>query len=90
MLVGEAGFSAGSQAMEPGVPLPSPVVMSSAADRRLCVGMATHDDFDGVWFTVQVIGMTRRTCSRTSPSWWSTIIRKARPDGYAGAGRVAA
>jgi hypothetical protein len=25
--------------------------------RRLCVGMATYDDFDGVWFTIQTIGM---------------------------------
>jgi hypothetical protein len=25
--------------------------------RRLCVGMATYDDFDGVWFTIQAIGM---------------------------------
>ena len=25
--------------------------------RRLCVGMATYDDFDGVWFTIQSIGM---------------------------------
>ena len=24
---------------------------------RLCVGMATFDDFDGVWFTVQAIAM---------------------------------
>jgi len=25
--------------------------------RRLCVGMATYDDFDGVWFTIQAMGM---------------------------------
>ena len=25
--------------------------------RRLCVGMSTYDDFDGVWFTIQAIGM---------------------------------
>jgi hypothetical protein len=25
--------------------------------RRLCVGMATYDDFDGVWFTIQAIRM---------------------------------
>lgn len=24
---------------------------------RLCVGMATYDDFDGAWFTIQAIGM---------------------------------
>lgn len=30
---------------------------SGSGHRRLCVGMATYDDFDGVWFTVQAIGM---------------------------------
>jgi hypothetical protein len=27
--------------------------------RRLCVGMATFDDFDGVWFTIQAIRLFR-------------------------------
>jgi hypothetical protein len=27
------------------------------APRRMCVGMATYDDFDGVWFTIQAIRM---------------------------------
>ena len=30
---------------------------SASGHRRLCVGMATYDDFDGVWFTIQAIGM---------------------------------
>jgi len=29
----------------------------SGAAPRLCVGMSTYDDFDGVWFTVQAIRM---------------------------------
>ncbi len=33
------------------IPTPTPPV----GHRRLCVGMATFDDFDGVWFTVQAI-----------------------------------
>lgn len=28
--------------------------------RRICVGMATYDDFDGVWFTIQAIRMYQR------------------------------
>jgi hypothetical protein len=28
-----------------------------AARRSLCVGMATHGDFDGVWFTIQALRM---------------------------------
>jgi hypothetical protein len=28
--------------------------------QRLCVGMATYDDFDGVWFTIQAIRMYHR------------------------------
>jgi hypothetical protein len=39
---------------------PDRVFLASAGDagyRRLCVGMATYDDFDGVWFTIQAIGM---------------------------------
>jgi hypothetical protein len=32
-------------------------VASPGAAPRLCVGMSTYDDFDGVWFTVQAIRM---------------------------------
>ena len=34
-----------------------PVLTSSAARPSLCVGMATHGDFDGVWFTIQALRM---------------------------------
>src|SRR6187397_3501200 len=36
-----------------------PVAMTrpEPGPRRLCVGMATFDDFDGVWFTIQAIRM---------------------------------
>jgi hypothetical protein len=34
-----------------------PASAGDAGYRRLCVGMATYDDFDGVWFTIQAIGM---------------------------------
>src|SRR5215213_2872195 len=33
---------------------------SPAARRSLCVGMATHSDFDGVWFTIQALRMYHR------------------------------
>jgi hypothetical protein len=36
-----------------GRPLPEPTPLRG--HRRLCVGMATYDDFDGVWFTIQAI-----------------------------------
>jgi hypothetical protein len=39
-------------------PHPAAAAASPApAPARLCVGMATYDDFDGVWFTVQAIRM---------------------------------
>jgi hypothetical protein len=50
-------FPPGGHAAGWGLLLHSWAVMSSAERRRLCVGMATYDDFDGVWFTVQAIGM---------------------------------
>ena len=34
---------------------PIPAATPPVGHRRLCVGMATFDDFDGVWFTVQAI-----------------------------------
>jgi hypothetical protein len=37
--------------------------------QRLCVGMATYDDFDGVWFTIQAIRMYHREVLPTCPSW---------------------
>ena len=55
--VREAHSSPGEQAAAPGVPRPASDVTPSVGYRRLCVGMATYDDFDGVWFTVQAIGM---------------------------------
>jgi len=34
---------------------PVPEMTPQCEQRRLCVGMATFDDFDGVWFTIQAI-----------------------------------
>jgi hypothetical protein len=34
---------------------PIPEMTPRCEHRRLCVGMATFDDFDGVWFTIQAI-----------------------------------
>jgi hypothetical protein len=34
---------------------PIPEMTPRGEHRRLCVGMATFDDFDGVWFTIQSI-----------------------------------
>jgi hypothetical protein len=34
---------------------PVPEMTPRGEHRRLCVGMATFDDFDGVWFTIQAI-----------------------------------
>jgi hypothetical protein len=34
---------------------PIPEMTPRGEHRRLCVGMATFDDFDGVWFTIQAI-----------------------------------
>jgi hypothetical protein len=34
---------------------PVPETTALQGHRRLCVGMATFDDFDGVWFTIQAI-----------------------------------
>ena len=47
----------GDQAERPDVSLPGAVVPPGADHRRLCVGMATYDDFDGAWFTIQAISM---------------------------------
>jgi hypothetical protein len=35
----------------------APVTTPAPARRGICVGMATYDDFDGVWFTIQAIRM---------------------------------
>ena len=42
-----------AEADEAARPIPDPT--PPVGHRRLCVGMATFDDFDGVWFTVQAI-----------------------------------
>ena len=42
-----------AQAQEATRPIPD--ATPPVGHRRLCVGMATFDDFDGVWFTVQAI-----------------------------------
>lgn len=34
---------------------PMPEMTTRCEPRRLCIGMATFDDFDGVWFTIQAI-----------------------------------
>jgi hypothetical protein len=36
---------------------PIPEMTPQGEHRRLCVGMSTFDDFDGVWFTIQAIRM---------------------------------
>ncbi|MGO9959100.1 MAG: glycosyltransferase [Solirubrobacteraceae bacterium] len=36
---------------------PIPEATPPREHRRLCVGMATFDDFDGVWFTIQALRM---------------------------------
>jgi hypothetical protein len=36
---------------------PVPLTRPEPGQRRLCIGMATFDDFDGVWFTIQAIRM---------------------------------
>ncbi len=36
---------------------PIPEMTPPSDRRRMCVGMATFDDFDGVWFTIQAIRM---------------------------------
>src|SRR5579872_3492522 len=36
---------------------PIPPATPQLSHRRLCVGMSTYDDFDGVWFTIQAIRM---------------------------------
>jgi hypothetical protein len=46
----------GREAGESDVPLGS-VAPAGSGHRRLCIGMATYDDFDGVWFTIQAIGL---------------------------------
>jgi hypothetical protein len=38
---------------EPPRPVPDPVPL--AGGKRLCVGMSTYDDFDGVYFTIQAL-----------------------------------
>ena len=38
-------------------PQPAPEAAATASHRRLCVGMATFDDFDGVYFTIQSMRM---------------------------------
>ena len=54
--MGEERFRPGHQAA--GLDVSSaPVTTAGSGHRRLCVGMATYDDFDGVWFTIQAIGM---------------------------------
>jgi hypothetical protein len=42
-------------ASEEEVRSPIPEMTPPCEHRRLCVGMATFDDFDGVWFTVQAV-----------------------------------
>jgi Coenzyme PQQ synthesis protein D (PqqD)/Glycosyl transferase family 2 len=53
--VGEGLFSPDGQVADADVPLPVPDIGSGVSRSRLCVGMATYDDFDGVWFTIQAI-----------------------------------
>ena len=53
----EGSVSPDDHAAGPEIPLSASFATSSAGHRRLCVGMATYDDFDGVWFTIQAIGM---------------------------------
>lgn len=44
---------AGQLAQKEDARRPIPAASAPAAHKRLCVGMATYDDFDGVYFTVQ-------------------------------------
>ncbi len=48
---------------------------------RLCVGMATYDDFDGVWFTVQAIRMYQTEVLADL----SLVVIDNHPDGIAAA-----
>src|SRR5580658_583900 len=53
----EGSVSPDDHAAGPEIPLSASFATSGTGHRRLCVGMATYDDFDGVWFTIQAIGM---------------------------------
>ena len=53
----EGSAAPDDQAAGPDIPLSASFGSSGTGYRRLCVGMATYDDFDGVWFTIQAIGM---------------------------------
>jgi len=53
----EGSVSPDDQVAGPDIPLSASFAASGTGYRRLCVGMATYDDFDGVWFTIQAIGM---------------------------------
>ncbi len=53
----EGSVSPDDHAAGPDIPLSASFATSGTGYRRLCVGMATYDDFDGVWFTIQAIGM---------------------------------
>jgi hypothetical protein len=57
--MGEGSFSLGikTAAAEVVFSAADSAVTSSTSRPRLCVGMATYDDFDGVWFTIQAIAM---------------------------------
>jgi hypothetical protein len=50
-------------------------------DTRICVGMATYDDFDGVWFTIQAIRMFHAEVSDRV----SFVVVDNHPDGKSGA-----
>jgi hypothetical protein len=56
-VAGDAPREAGGSGAEGGVPSPDPPAAAALVRRppRLTIGMATYDDFDGVYFTVQAL-----------------------------------
>jgi hypothetical protein len=80
LLVGVGPFSPGGQAAEGDVSPPASDVTSGTSRPRLCVGMATYDDFDGVWFTIQAIGMYQAEVLEDV----SFLVVDNHPDGPAG------
>jgi Coenzyme PQQ synthesis protein D (PqqD) len=79
--MGDGRASPDDQAAGPDVPLSAPFATPSTGQRRLCIGMATYDDFDGVWFTIQAIGMYQAEVLADV----SFLVIDNHPEGAAGA-----
>jgi hypothetical protein len=64
-----------SKASAPASQIPKPTPLRERK-RALSIGMATYDDYDGVYFTLQALRMYHADASMTWSSWWSTTIHQ--------------